>query len=176
MPFWTHRAPASPQIGAGAASLLPVLTTLAAALLALEPVPLPGYAALTPALTLMALYHWTLYRPDLLPPIALFAIGVGYDLLCGGPPGVTPLFLLLSRAAVLRCRRWFINRTFPFVWAGFTVLASAAIFGLWLLDCILAWKLLDISGSIFRAALTVALFPIASFLLGRTQHALMGSG
>jgi rod shape-determining protein MreD len=39
------------------------------------PVKIPGYAALTPAITLMAAYHWTIYRPDLLPRIALFAVG-----------------------------------------------------------------------------------------------------
>jgi len=172
----TRRALATSPIGARAACLLPVATTLVAALLSLEPIPLPGYAVLTPAFALMAVYHWTVYRPDLLPPIALFGIGIGYDLLCGGPPGVTPLLLLLSRAAVLRARRWFVNRTFAFVWAGFAVLTVAAIFALWALECLLGWQLLSANGSIFRAALTIALFPIASFMLGRTQHALIGPG
>jgi rod shape-determining protein MreD len=176
MPLRMERAPASPQIGARVACLLPVLTTLAAALLALQPVPLPGYAGLTPAFTLMAVYHWAIYRPDLLPPVALFAIGVGCDLLCGGPPGLTPLLLLISRAAVLRCRRWFINRTFAYVWAGFSVLSGAAIFGMWALNCALSWRLFSVDDSVFRAALTITLFPIASFLLGRTQHTLMEPG
>ena len=68
---------------------------------------MPGYAALAPAFTLMAVYHWTIYRPDLLPPIGLFAIGLAQDLLTGAPIGVGALMLLLARGAVLRYRRLF---------------------------------------------------------------------
>ncbi len=176
MPFRTDRASATSPIGALAGHLLPVLTTLFATLVALLPVPLSGYATLTPAFSLMAIYHWTIYRPDLLPPIALFGIGVADDLLSGGPLGVTALLFLLSRGAVLRCRRWFVNRTFPFVWAGFAVLTGSAMAGLWTLHSLLAWQLFGFSDSIFRAALTIALFPISSFVLGRAQRALLGPG
>ena len=175
MPLRSERAPANSESGARAARVVPVLTIMLAAILALEPVPLPGYAALTPVFTLMALYHWMIYRPELVPPITLFAIGVGYDLLCGGPPGVTPLLLLLARAAVLHARRWFLDRGFAFVWTGFALLTVGAVALLWALECVLAWQLLGIADSLFRAAVTAALFPIASFVLGRTQHALMGA-
>jgi cell shape-determining protein MreD len=103
-------------------------------------------------------------------------IGAAYDLLAGGPPGVTPLLLLLARAAVLRYRRWFPDRDFPFVWAGFTLLTAAAMAGLWLLDSLLEARLVEFRGGIFRAVLTISLFPVASFLLGRTQRALMAAG
>jgi rod shape-determining protein MreD len=176
MPLYIGNPPANPQPAIGAARLVPVLTTLLAALLALEPVPLPGYAALAPALTLMTVYHWTIYHPALLPPITLFAIGVGYDLLCGGPPGVTALSLLLARAAVLRTRRWFFDRTFRFVWGGFVVLTIAAGICLWALGCLVAWQLLGVIDSAIRAVLTAALFPFASFALARLQRAVMHQG
>jgi hypothetical protein len=51
-----------------------------------------------------------------------------------------------------------------------------AIGGLWAVHSILAWQLLSVNSSVFRAVLTIALFPIASFALGRTQHALIGAG
>src|SRR5260221_12194818 len=111
---------ALPRVNSGAARLVPVVTLVVAAIATILPVPVPGYAGLTPAFTLMAVYHWTIYRPDLLPPIGVFAIGLAHDLLTGAPVGVGALVLLLARAAVLRGRRYFINRTFPFVWAGFT--------------------------------------------------------
>jgi rod shape-determining protein MreD len=176
MAFRAQSGSANPLIGSGPARLLPVLTMLVAAFVQLAPVPLPGYAELTPAFALMTLYHWTIYRPDLLPPVALFAVGVGCDLLSGDLPGVTPLLFLLSRAAVLSCRRLFANRGFPVVWAGFAVLSSAAMFGLWGLDSLLAWRPASLSTNGFRAALTVSLFPIASTVLGRSQQALLGSG
>lgn len=158
------------------ARLLPIATTLLGMLLSLQPIHIPGYAAVTPAFALIAAYHWTIYRPDLLPAMALFIIGTVQDLLSGGPLGVTAIVLLLAYAVVLRSRGYLVNRPFAFVWAGFTLLTAGAMLFLWTLNSLLAAQLLDFRGTAFRAVLTIALFPVASFLLGRSQRALMGSG
>jgi rod shape-determining protein MreD len=167
--------PSLPRVNSGAARLLPIATTLLASTIAILPVTVPGYAALTPALTLMAVYHWTIYRPDQLPPIGVFAIGLAQDLLSGAPVGVGALMLLLARAAVLRGRRYFINRTFPFVWTGFALLAAPAILAEWALDCLLKLSFFDLRSTMFRTVLTIAVFPVASFALGRIQRALIGA-
>jgi hypothetical protein len=60
------------------------------------------------------------------------------------------------------------------VWTGFALLTVGAVALLWALECVLACQLFGITDSVFRAALSAALFPIASFVLGRTQHAVMG--
>ena len=168
--------PALPRVNNGAARMLPVATTMLAALISVLPVRIPGYAALTPVFTLMAAYHWTIYRPDLLPPLALFAIGLTEDLLAGSPIGLNALLLLVTRSAVLGYRRYFINRTFPFVWTGFTLLTIVALLAMWALHCLLNLAFLDFRNTVIRAALTIALFPLASFLLGRVQRAVMGTG
>ena len=165
---------ALPRVNSGAARLVPILTTLAAATITILPLRIPGYAALTPAFTLMAAYHWTIYRPDLLPPFALFAVGLTEDLLTGSPVGTSPLVLLLARAGVLRFRRYFVNRAFPFVWSGFTLLAGAAMLGVWALHCAIDLTFLDLRATVFRTVLTIAVFPVASFLLGGAQRRLMG--
>ena len=123
----------------------------------------------------MAVYHWTIYRPDLLPPIGIFAVGLAQDLLVGAPVGVGALVLLLARAAVLRYRRFFINCTFPFVWTGFTLLSAAAMLLWWALECAVQFSLFDLRSTVFRTVLTIAVFPVASFALGRSQRALMGA-
>jgi len=166
---------ALPRVNNGAARLLPVLTMLVAALATILPVRVPGYAALTPAFTLMAVYHWTIYRPDLLPAVVLFAVGLAEDLLTGAPVGVGALVLLLARAAVLRARRYFINRTFPFVWTGFALLGATAMLAVWVLQCLVQLTVFDLRSTMFRTVLTIAIFPVASFALGRTQRALIGA-
>lgn len=166
-------APALPRVNGGAARLVPVLTTIIAVLLTILPLRIPGYSALTPALALMAVYHWTIYRPDLLPAFALFAIGIGEDLLTGGVVGIGPLTLLVTRAVVLRARRHFVGRSFPSVWAGFTMIAGGALLCLWALHCLLELSLLNPRNTVFRMVLTIAVFPVASFLLGRIQRALI---
>ncbi|MBV8776415.1 MAG: rod shape-determining protein MreD [Alphaproteobacteria bacterium] len=168
--------PALPRVNNGAARMLPVATMLAAAVISVLPLQIPGYAALTPIFTLMAAYHWTIYRPDLLPPVALFAVGLTEDLLAGSPIGVNALLLLLTRMAVLGYRRYFVNRMFAFVWSGFALLTGVAAVGLWVTHCVLNLTLLDFRNTVIRGALTVAVFPLASFLLGRVQRAVMGAG
>ena len=158
------------------ARLLPIVSTLLATVISIQPAHIPGDAALTPAFSLMAVYHWTIYRPDLLPPLALFLAGITQDLLTGVSPGVTALVLLLARALVLRQRRHFVNRPFPFVWAGFTVLTGGAMLFLWTLYCLLDGMVVDFRGTVFRAVLTISMFPMVSFLLGRTQRTLMSAG
>jgi len=108
--------------------------------------------------------------------LALFSVGLAEDLLAGSPIGVNALLLLLTRLAVLSYRRYFVNRQFPFVWSGFTLLTIVAMFGVWVLNCFLNLSFLDIRIAVIRAALTIAIFPLASFLLGRAQRAVMGTG
>jgi len=156
-------------------NVLPIATTVLAALLSIEPLHLDGYAALTPAFTLMATYHWTIYRPDLLPAPLLFLIGTIQDLLSGGLPGVTAVTLLLTRTIVLPHRHYLSDRLFPFIWAVFTLLTGGAMLFSWALHSLLSSELLDLRGPVLRAVLTIAVFPIASFLLGRSQRALIGA-
>jgi len=168
--------PAPQRVDNTVARLLPIATTLLATVVSIQPAHIPGYAALTPAFTLMTVYHWTIYRPDLLPPLALFLVGIVQDLLAGVPPGATAFVLLLTRAVVLRHRRHFANRPFPFVWAGFTMLTGGVMLFLWALHCSLDGVMVDFRGTVFRAVLTISVFPITSFLLGRTQRTLMSAG
>jgi hypothetical protein len=43
------------------------------------------------------------------------------------------------------------------------------------LHSLLAAEFLDLRGPVLRAVLTITVFPIASFLLGRSQRALIGA-
>jgi len=156
-----------------AGRLIPTLTILALALLSVLPLRFPDYAAVAPLLALAGLYYWTIYRPDLLPPVAIFGCGVVLDLLSGAPLGVTALVLLLSRVVVLPQRRFFVDRLFPFVWGGFTLLAAAAIAFLWLLGGLLESAMLDMRAAALQWVLTVATFPCVSYLLMRTQRSFL---
>jgi hypothetical protein len=45
---------------------------------------------------------------------------------------------------------------------------------LWALHSLLALNPFDLRATMFRTVLTIAIFPVASFALGRTQRAVMG--
>ena len=147
-----------------ARQLFPFALTLALLLASVVPLPVPAYASVTPSFMVMAVYFWTLYRPDLMPPAAVFAIGLLQDLLTGGILGINVIVLLALSAATGSQRRFLGVALFVTVWAGFVVNSAGA--------AILAWSLNTVAaGAMFdpRPA-----FPMASFraaVLGRAENA-----
>ena len=157
-----------------APKLLPVVVTFLMAVFAAVPLDIPDYAAVTPGFVLMSVYHWTLYRPEHLSYLAVFLIGLFFDLLTTAPGaaiGVTPLLLLVARWAVQASRRNFVGSSFAFVWFGFALLTAAEALASWALAGLLTATLLDPRRYAFQAVLTVALFPAADWLLARLQRA-----
>jgi rod shape-determining protein MreD len=157
------------------ARLVPTFTILVLALLSVLPLRFPDYAEVAPLLALAGLYYWTIYRPDLLAPAAIFLCGLVLDLLSGAPLGVAALVFLLARVVVVPQRRFFVDRLFPFLWGGFTLLAAVAIAFLWLLGSVLAGVMLDMRAATLQWVLTVACFPAVTYLLVRVQRATLPS-
>jgi rod shape-determining protein MreD len=158
-----------------AVRFIPTLATLVLAMLSVLPLRFPNYAAVAPLLVLAGIFYWTIYRPDLLPPTAVFLCGFVLDLLTGGPLGVSPLVFLLARVVVLPQRRFFVDRLFPFIWGGFTLLAAGAIAFLWVLGSMFTGFMLDMRAASLQWVLTVACFPAVGYLLMRVQRAFVPS-
>lgn len=168
MPYFVSRDLGHP------ARFVPFLMTLCFAIMSIVPLNLPGFAVVTPAFTLMAVFHWTVYRPDLLPVSAVFAAGLLLDLLNGTPyVGLSALTLLLARTAVMGQRRFFVNRAFPVMWLGFLVVAIGTFAFLWAFVSILHGAPLGVRPFIFQAVLTVACYPVGSYVLARAQRAFL---
>jgi rod shape-determining protein MreD len=154
--------------------LVPFVTTLFLVVLSIVPWHVPGLAVVAPAFALMAVYHWTIYRPDLLPPSAVFIAGLLLDLLNGTPyVGTSALSLLLTRSVLMGQRRFFVNRLFPVLWAGFLLTTAAVVAFEWALVSALHGAVLGARPAIFEALLTVATFPLASYLLARAQRSFL---
>lgn len=154
--------------------LIPLLSCLAALVLSVVPLHVPGLAVVTPAFALMAVYHWTVYRPDLLSPSGLFVLGVALDLLGGTPYlGVSALTFLATRSLVMLGRRRAVNRPFAIVWAGFLVIAAFAIGLQWAITSAASMSALSPRPFIFQAVVTVAAYPIADYLLAQLQRGLL---
>ncbi len=168
----TPRA-AEPDVGYPA-RLVPCLSTLLFAVISVVPLNLPGFAVVTPAFALMAAFHWTVYRPGLLPLSAVFAIGLSLDLLNGTPyVGLSALTLLLARAVVMSQRQFFLDRSFPVVWLGFLVLTVGNFAFLWAFVSMLYGAPLGLRPFVFQAVLTVSCFPVGSYLLARAHRAFL---
>jgi rod shape-determining protein MreD len=154
--------------------LVPFATSLLFVLVSVVPLQIPGFAAVTPSFALMAVFHWTNYRPDLLPLSAVFVLGLLLDLLNGTPYiGASALVLLLARTGVLVQRKRLADRDFPFMWFGFLLLAAGTFFFTWAFIGLLNGRILGPRPFLFQAVLTVACFPVGSYLLVRIHRAIL---
>ncbi len=153
--------------------LTPTLTAFTCVIASVVPSHLPTFITVTPAFALMAVYYWTLHRPDLLPFAAVFLIGLLADLLEGAPLGVSPLILLLAYGLVLSQREYLLMRGFTVIWVGFLVVASAAATLQWGVVSLFYGILVDVRAFLFQGVLTVAVYPVVSYLLTRVQRMLL---
>ena len=80
--------------------LVPVAITVLLVIVSALPWRLPAFAEVTPAFVVMAIFYWTIYRPDRLPYAATFCVGLLQDLLTGTPLGMTALILLAVQGVV----------------------------------------------------------------------------
>jgi len=153
----------------------PVAITLLVAILMVVPLPLPGYMELAPDLVLIAVFYWTVHRPDLMRAWAVFLIGLLQDILGGGPLGLIALVLILVHAAIINQHKAFRGKSFGLIWAGFMLIAPGAHIVAAVLAFIVADAHIELSTFGVRLVLTVAAYPAMAWLLGRAQRAFLAS-
>jgi rod shape-determining protein MreD len=158
------------QLDAQLRALVPFATALLAVLIDVAPLVGTGPAGLTSFATLCVVYFWSLYRPDLFPASAAFAAGLVYDALAGLPLGLTSLVLLLVRSLMVTQQRFFLARSFPVIWFCFLLLAPAVEVARWLLSSLWLGHLFALQPALLELAVTMVLYPPASWLLGRLHN------
>ncbi len=159
----------------GLRGLTPLVSTLALTLLSVLPMPLPGFSLITPALTVIAVYYWSMYRPELLPLVAVFLVGLVQDALTGTPLGVSSLVLLLVQGVVVSQRRFFHGKTFLVEWWGFMLVAPCVALANWALLSLYYGVLITPRTVGFQLLLTIAIYPCLAWLLARVQHSVLRS-
>ncbi|MDE1931548.1 MAG: rod shape-determining protein MreD [Alphaproteobacteria bacterium] len=155
------------------ARMVPGTTTILFVLLSLLPFHVPSFGSIAPAFALMAVFHWSVYRPDLLPPTIVFIAGLSLDLLNGTPyVGLSALVLLLVRTGVLSQRQVFSHRPFSILWLGFFGAAVGAFTLEWTFVSLMQMQVLPPRPFIFQTLITTACFPIGSYLLALAHRAM----
>lgn len=137
--------------------------------------PVPFFSEIAPALPLMGIYYWVVFRPDLMPRILVFAVGLFQDALIGAPFGLTALVYLLAHAFVLSQRSYIVGKPFWIFWAGFAIVAPAAGAVSWVLASALRGVFLPSDVVLASVVLTVFVFPLVAWLLLRLQRWLVGA-
>ena len=161
------------RVDHGVRHLLPFILTLMLLLLQATPTRLPGFSSVAPMLPLIGIYYWSIHRPDLLPGAAAFLLGFVNDIIVGTPLGVNSLVYLLVQGITSSQRRFFLGKPFFVTWWGLGLTALVAIGLEWILVSMLNGVLLKPTAVLVELVMTVAVYPLLSWLLARVQHSLL---
>lgn len=156
-----------------ARSLAPAALTLLLIVLAMVPLNLTGFAAAAPAVAMIAVFFWVVHRPELMPAWAVFLIGLFQDLVSGGSLGVGILALLMVHVIVDTQRRYFARASFQGLWVAFAVIAAAAMYFMWILNCLLQDAWVAAYPAFFQFLTTVAVYPCVAWLFAKAQGVLL---
>ncbi|MBA3813838.1 MAG: rod shape-determining protein MreD [Alphaproteobacteria bacterium] len=117
-----------------------------------------GNYPLLPALFLIPIYYWLIFRPDWLPLWSLFGIGIFYDALMGSELGFSSLLLVLSGLIGYYIRPILSSQHFFLIWGIFCCysLCYLMIYGLLFSG---GWALL------FSWAYGIVLYPLVAWSL-----------
>ena len=159
------------KLDALARTCSPFAITLVLVLFSIVPAHIPGYARIAPLFPLMAVYHWAVNRPELLPAIAVFTIGLLVDTLGGTPIGVNALVFLAVYGVVVAQRRFLLGKPFWIAWLGFALTAAVAALQTWVLLSLFETTLLAPQAIVFQYLTTLGCFPILAWILLRWQRA-----
>jgi rod shape-determining protein MreD len=151
----------------------PLALTLIAAIVNVIPLRLPSYSVIAPDLVLMAVFYWTVHRPDLMRPWTAFVVGLLDDVLIGTPLGVYALVLLFVHWAIIAQHRTLRALSFGLLWCGFALIAAGAKVVLVVLALAIGRGLIDPSVLFAQYSFTVVVYPLVALLMGRAQRAFL---
>lgn len=140
------------------------------------PFHMEGFVFVAPMLPLMAIFHWTVYRPDLMPVYAVFVVGLLQDILGGMPLGVSALVYIAVFWGVLSQRRFLYGKSFFIVWLGFAIVALLAQAATWFLVSIFYVVPLVSDSLLYQYLVTLGAFPLLAWSLIKWQQTVLGEG
>ena len=109
-----------------------------------------------------SLFCWGVYRFGLIPLPAVFLLGLAADLLTISPLGYYTFLFLIFYGAILLQRRFFVGRSFLFLWAVFCAFVCPLLLIQWLLASLLNLSWLSLAFFVGQGVLLMAVFPFIS--------------
>jgi rod shape-determining protein MreD len=163
--------PAWQRFDNGARMVLPFVTTLMLCLLSSIRWPIPFLGTVAPPLALMAIYYWTVHRPDLFGSGGAFFIGLLHDVINNLPLGLSALLFVAAHQIILRQRRFFSGHSFFMLWVGFILTVTITMIIEEILLGVINWHGVPFRPVLMQIILAIVLFPLPCWLLIRLQRA-----
>ena len=107
---------------------VPQLLTFVFFILPIIPINTSIFSSLTPALLLIPIYYWSIFRPNVCPPALVFVYGLAIDIISGGLLGFYAILYLSVQTFVKFQRQLLIKQSFFTIWGGFALLSLIFVF------------------------------------------------
>ena len=154
---------------------LPVGSIILAVLLTVIPIGFGQLSSIMPAFGLMAIYYWTVSRPESMPALFVFIFGILQDSLSGAPIGLWAVVFLSAHYFVISQRRLLAGQAFALAWFGFALLTVLAAILAWGLACAVFMQIVPPLPGAVQAFMTIMLYPPVAWALAQI-HRLMPKG
>jgi rod shape-determining protein MreD len=164
------------RLDALARDLTPFGITMILVLLGVVPLFLPAYAQVAPLFPVMAIYHWAMHCPRLLPAYAVFLIGLLQDVLTGMPIGINIVVFLSIYGMVVSQRRYLFGKSFLISWLSFALVAACAALESWFLFSAIHVTVVDARAAFVQYLLTFGCFPVFTRFFLSWQRSILGQG
>lgn len=152
---------------------LPLVLTLILMLVSMVPTRLPDFMSISPMLTVISVYYWAVYRPDLMGYGSVFLIGVLEDLMAATPLGAGPVSLLVTQGIVMSQAKFFRGKSFAVTWWAFLLVAAAAAVAKWMAVALVQISVPSGAAVLATYGMTVAFYPVVAWIMARFQLAIL---
>jgi len=112
----------------------------------------------------MAIYCWSIYRPNLLHPILLFTYGVLIDLILSSPLGFHSLVFLISHYFIKSQKSFFLGQPYLIFWLGFAVFLILILLIEWIFFSLVRQGLIEFNSLLFAYVISIFIFPVISWI------------
>ncbi len=156
----------------GIKSVLPFFTILFLIIIMVLPYNIPLIGDIMPFLTLIGVYYWSVFKPELVPVSAIFVLGLLQDILLGSPLGLMSLLLVIVQQFIFFQGRQFLERDFLFNWFVFVMIVVGFGALSWGITSLYIREYLDFVDVIGQILLTIAFYPVITWILGLIKKAI----
>lgn len=152
----------------------PFLMSLILLFMGLFPFRFSFLADLYIPLIYISLFCWMILRPDLLPPLSVFVLGLLADLMYATPIGLNSLIFMLFYLLMMTQRRFLIGHSFSFLWSIFAVLMVPVFLLQWGLVCAIQMQGMSFAIVLGQYLLAVGFYPLIAWACAKVYDSYLG--
>ncbi len=117
-----------------------------------------------PYFILICIYFWSIYRPSLLIPIYVFALGLIFDFVLNYPVGLHAILFVAIQWIFRDQRLFFIGQPYVIVWMGFALTCFVVMSLEWVLFSLLIDMVYSFNIVLYGTLTSTMIFPLVTLL------------